>query len=102
MPSLSEGLGVAVLEAMAMARPVVASDAGGLPESVVEGETGLIVPAGDPAALAEGLVSLVSDRGRARQMGEAGRERALTHFDRSRIVPQVVALYEALAAGGES
>ena len=93
-PSLREGLGLAVLEAMAMARPVVVSDAGGLPESVAHGETGLVVPAGDAGALANALVNLLSDRGRAKQMGVAGRERALAHYDRPRIVERVIALYE--------
>ncbi len=100
MPSVSEGLGVAVLEAMAMGRPVVASATGGLPEAVVDGETGLLVPPGEPAALAEALVSLLRDPRRARQMGEAGRERALAHFDRPRIVPRILALYEELVSGG--
>jgi glycosyltransferase involved in cell wall biosynthesis len=93
MPSLSEGLGVAALEAMAMARPVVATDAGGLPESVIHGETGLLVPAGDADALAEALMALLSDRQRARAMGEAGRQRALAHFDCAPIVDRVIALY---------
>jgi glycosyltransferase involved in cell wall biosynthesis len=94
MPSLSEGLGVAALEAMAMAKPVVATNVGGLPESVAGGETGLIVPAGDADALAEALVALLSDRERARVMGEAGRQRALTTFDRGPIVDRIIALYQ--------
>jgi glycosyltransferase involved in cell wall biosynthesis len=99
-PSVSEGLGVAVLEAMAMGRPVVATATGGLPEAVLDGETGLLVPPGEPAALAEALVSLLRDPTRARRMGEAGRERALAHFDSRRIVPRILALYEALVSGG--
>jgi glycosyltransferase involved in cell wall biosynthesis len=93
-PSLWEGLGLAVLEAMAMARPVVVSDAGGLPESVVHDETGLIVPAGDANALVEALVDLLTDRQKANQMGLAGRQRALAHYDRPRIVERIIALYE--------
>lgn len=93
MPSLSEGLGVAALEAMAMARPVVATDVGGLPESVIHGETGLIVPTGDADALAEALVALLLDGQRARAMGEAGRRRALSVFDRGPIVDRIIALY---------
>lgn len=100
MPSLSEGLGVAVLEAMAMGRPVVVSDAGGLPESVVHGETGLVVPAGDAGALAEALVSLLRHRDRAREMGTAGRKRMLEHYDRPRVVGRIMALYEELLGGG--
>ena len=99
MPSLSEGLGGAVLEAMAMGKPVVATDAGGLPEAVVDGETGLIVPAGDAEALAEAMMDLLGDPARARKMGIAGRERALKHFDRRRIVDRMVSLYEEVLAG---
>ncbi|MDH4179371.1 MAG: glycosyltransferase, partial [Armatimonadota bacterium] len=98
----SEGLGVAGLEAMAMARPVVVSDAGGLPESVVHGETGLVVPAGDAAALAEALLSLLRHRNRAKEMGEAGRKRALEHYDRPHVVGRIAALYEELLGGGDA
>jgi len=99
MPSLSEGLGVAVLEAMAMAKPVVSSDAGGLPESVIDGETGLVVAAGDAGALAEALLDLLTDPARATKMGQAGRERALSHYDRPRIVERITALYDQVLAG---
>lgn len=100
MPSLSEGLGVAALEAMAMARPVVASDAGGLPESVVDGETGLVVPAGKVEPLAEALAALLNDPGRARAMGEAGRERARERYHRPRVVDRIVSLYHEVLGGG--
>jgi glycosyltransferase involved in cell wall biosynthesis len=100
MPSLSEGLGVAVLEAMAMGKPVVATDAGGLPEAVMHGETGLVVPAGDAEALAEAMTALLEKPTRAREMGRAGRQRALSHFDRPRIVDRVVAHYEEVLAKG--
>jgi glycosyltransferase involved in cell wall biosynthesis len=61
-PSLSEGMPNAVLEAMAMGVPVVATDVGGVPELIMHGETGLLVPAGDPAALARAVVSALGDR----------------------------------------
>jgi glycosyltransferase involved in cell wall biosynthesis len=96
MPSLSEGLGVAALEAMAMAKPVVLSDAGGLPESVIHGRTGLVVPAGDPGALASALIELLADPAKAAEMGRAARERMVEHFDRPRIVERVLTLYEEL------
>ena len=99
MPSPAEGSGVAVLEAMAMEKPVVATDAGGLVESVVHGETGLIVPAGDPTPLARALIELLGDPARARSMGRAGRQRALAHFDRPRIVERLLAVYDELVAG---
>jgi glycosyltransferase involved in cell wall biosynthesis len=72
LPSLHEGLGVAALEAMAAARPVVASRVGGLAEVVVDGETGRLVPAGDAAALAAALVALADDPDARRRMGVAG------------------------------
>jgi glycosyltransferase involved in cell wall biosynthesis len=101
MPSLSEGLGVAALEGMAMAKPVVATDAGGLPESVVDGETGVVVPAGEAEALAEAMVALLADPDRAQRMGRAGRGRALAHYDRGPIVDRVLALYHQVMAGGQ-
>jgi len=100
MPSLSEGLGVAALEAMAMGKPVVATDAGGLPEAVVHGETGLVVPAGDPGALAEALVPLLGDKEKRRGMGLRGRERVLAHHDRPKVVERTVVLYQEVLAGG--
>jgi glycosyltransferase involved in cell wall biosynthesis len=99
MPSLSEGLGVAVLEAMAMARPVVATDAGGLPESVVDGETGRVVPRGDVGALAEAILSMLDDPTEAQAMGAAGRERAQELFDRPRIVDRILHLYKDVLKG---
>jgi glycosyltransferase involved in cell wall biosynthesis len=100
MPSLSEGLGVAVLEAMAMAKPVVAADAGGLPEAVAHGESGLVVRAGDAPALADALVSLLTDEQRRKEMGRRGRERALAHFDKPKLVDRIVALYQEVLSRG--
>ena len=97
MPSLSEGLGVAALEAMAMGKPVVASNVGGLPESVLDRETGMIVPAGNAGALAGALAELLRDSERAREMGEAGRERALRLYDRPRVVERIVDLYHEVS-----
>jgi glycosyltransferase involved in cell wall biosynthesis len=81
LSSRSEGLPVSVLEAMAAELPVVASDVGGLAELVVDGETGLLVPPGDEAALAEALTRLVQDRDLRRSLGAAGRTRAEALFD---------------------
>jgi glycosyltransferase involved in cell wall biosynthesis len=81
LSSRSEGLPVSVLEAMAAELPVVASDVGGLSELVVDGETGILVPAGDEAALAEALADLLEDRERRLELGAAGRARAEALFD---------------------
>ena len=62
MPSITEGLGTSLLDAMACARPIVASRVGGIPEVVVDGETGLLVPPRDPDSLAEAIVKLLEDR----------------------------------------
>lgn len=82
LPSLNEGFGMVLLEAMAMGRPVVASAVGGIPEVVLHGETGLLVPPADPEALAAAILRLLGDPGALRQMGEAGRERARKSFSR--------------------
>lgn len=70
-----DGLPIVVLEAMAAGKPVVASDVAGMPLAVVPGETGLLVPEKDPAALAAAVGALLDDPGRARRMGAAGRSR---------------------------
>ncbi|MGH7151965.1 MAG: glycosyltransferase, partial [Planctomycetota bacterium] len=75
-----EGLGVAVLEAMGAGRPVVATEVGGLRESVLAGETGLLVPPETPAALAEALGRLLGDAPARARMGRAGRERVAALF----------------------
>jgi glycosyltransferase involved in cell wall biosynthesis len=76
-PSLNDGRSVAVLEAMAWGRPVVATRVGGLPELVVDGETGRLVPPADAAALAQALLDLIADPAGRQRMGRAGRERFL-------------------------
>lgn len=80
LPSLFEGLGVAVLEAMAAARPVVASDTGGLRELVVDGETGLLAAPGDSVSLARAISKLIAERERMRAMGANGRARVEKYF----------------------
>jgi glycosyltransferase involved in cell wall biosynthesis len=81
---------------------VVASNAGGLPESVLDRETGLIVPAGNAEALAGALVELLRDSERAREMGRAGRERALRLYDRPRVVERIVDLYHQVLERGQA
>lgn len=96
LPSHEEGFSNAILEGMAASLPVVATDVGGNPESVLHGETGLIVPPHKPAALAEALVGLLLDRDRARWMGAAGRVRVSTRFSPESMVTSMQALYEEL------
>ena len=98
LPSLDEGFGVAALEAMASGLPVVASAVGGLCELVQNGETGWLVPAASPAELADRLRVLISDHQKREAMGMAGRQRALRDFPISRMVEQMIAVYDGLFA----
>jgi glycosyltransferase involved in cell wall biosynthesis len=93
-PVLMEGFGLAVLEAMAMGRPVIATTTGGLPEVVRNGETGLLVPPGDEIALAEAIVALLRDPERADAMGQAGRIRASALFSEELMMQHLRAAYE--------
>lgn len=102
VPSLGEGFGMAALEAHERGRPVIASDVGGLPEIVADGETGLVVPSGDAAALAEAIVRLARDHSLAARLGEAARRRALAEFSESRCVERTAALYLDRAGLGPS
>jgi glycosyltransferase involved in cell wall biosynthesis len=103
LASRSEGLPLSVIEAMAAGLPVVASDVGGLRELVRDGETGTLVPPGDPAALANALRPLVADRELRRCFGSAGRERAKGLFDLSGFRRAHLELYRReLAAAGVS
>jgi alpha-maltose-1-phosphate synthase len=99
-PSLYEPLGIVNLEAMACGTAVVGSRVGGIPEVVADGETGLLVPPGDPAALAQAMNSLVADRRLAAEMGRRGRARAEAEFGWAGIAAQTAALYAELAGQG--
>lgn len=94
LPSLMEGMGIAALEAMAAGLPVVATAVGGIPELVVDGQTGRLVPPADPAALAGALASLLRSPGQARAMGEAGRRRFADHFTVERFARATEAVYQ--------
>jgi glycosyltransferase involved in cell wall biosynthesis len=99
LPSLDEGLPLAVLEAMACAKPVVATPVGGVPEAVVDESTGILIPPSDPESLASAVLRVLNDRDLARQMGNAGMRRAQEHFSVRRLVAEVEALYEQAMAG---
>jgi glycosyltransferase involved in cell wall biosynthesis len=98
LSSLSEGMPISVLEAMAAGLPVVASNVGGIPEQVVDGETGLLVPPDDPAALAAALECLLDEPELRARMGAAGRRRAVELFDVARFRREHLALYDRLLA----
>jgi len=94
MSSITEGLGSAMLEAMACRRAIVATRAGGIPEVVVDGQTGLLVPPHDDGALAAAIVRLLRDPGLRQALGEAGRKRVEEEFSAERMVAKTVAVYE--------
>jgi glycosyltransferase involved in cell wall biosynthesis len=96
-----EPAGLTAMEAMAAGRPVIASAVGGLPDLVVDGTTGVLVPPGDVAALQSSLSELLADPARRAQMGQAGRQRA-TRYSASVVVPQIERVYqEALDRPGQ-
>ena len=93
MSSVTEGLGSAVLDAMAMGLAVVATRAGGIPEAVVHGETGLLVPPGEPAPLARAIVRLLKDPVVRSQYGHAAQARVAEQFGVDKLVEGTLAVY---------
>jgi glycosyltransferase involved in cell wall biosynthesis len=91
-----------VIEAMALGIPVVATDVGGTREIVEHGRTGLLVPAGDAAALAEAVLQLLNDPESARRMAQAGRARVEQEFDRKRLYETTVAEYRSALCPAET
>lgn len=94
--SREEGFPNAVVEAMAAGRPVIATAVGGTVDAVSPGETGLLVPSDDDAAMAEALRQLVSDPARRERMGAAGRQRAAARFEACVVLEELGALYQRL------
>jgi glycosyltransferase involved in cell wall biosynthesis len=98
LPSLWEGLPLAILEAMAAELPVVATAVGGVPELVIDGETGRLVAPGDALALAQAIVSILTHPAQAAAMGAAGWRRVMADFGAEPITQQLESLYTRLAA----
>lgn len=96
LSSLSEGIALTLLEAMAAGLPVVATDVGGNREVVIPGQTGLLVPRSDPRALADGLLTIIRDPATAAAYGAAGRARVARDFSLDNTVQQYEALYQRL------
>jgi glycosyltransferase involved in cell wall biosynthesis len=94
LPSYREAQGISLLEAMALARPIVASAVGGIPEFVTDGQTGLLVPPRDPAALAGALLRVLADRGLAARLGRNARELVREHYCLDHMVRRIEELYE--------
>ena len=96
LSSLSEGTPLALMEAMACGVPAVATRVGGIPEIVVDGETGILVPRANPRALAEAVAALLDDPARARGMGRAARRRVVRDFAVEGMVERIDAVYREL------
>jgi glycosyltransferase involved in cell wall biosynthesis len=97
-----EGVPKALLEAAACARPIVATDVPGCREVVRRGETGILVPAHDPAALAEAIAALAADAAQRRRLGQAGRALVERAFAEEIVARETLAVYQALLAEGGS
>jgi glycosyltransferase involved in cell wall biosynthesis len=98
-PALAEGLGVATLKAAAAGVPVVGFDAGGLPEAIIDGETGILVPPESAGQLQDAIALLIEDDDVRRRMGAAGRERMQKEFSIATMGDKHVALYESVLNG---
>lgn len=95
MSSVTEGLGSTVLDAMAMGLPVVGTNAGGIPEAVINGETGLLVPTADAGALAAAIVRLLKDPAARKRMGHAGQARVTADFGVAKMLHGTLHAYES-------
>lgn len=98
LSSYLEGMGSSLLDAMACRLPVVATEAGGIPEVVIHRETGLLVPPRDPLALAQAILKLYDDRALAQRLGERGFEVVHAKYSAEAMAGRIISLYERLAA----
>lgn len=96
LPSVTEGLPLTILEAMAAGKPVVATRVGGVPEAVVEGKTGLLVAPKDPEALAVALAELIGQRDRLQRLGSNGQKYVMEKFTVQNMVEKTMTLYYEL------
>lgn len=102
VPSLWEGFGIVTLEAMACAKPIIATSVGALPEIVLDGETGWLVPPGDPDALAHALLYTLRHPDEARQRGQRGYQRLADDFSAEKMVGQTLDVYQHILQRKES
>lgn len=97
LPSAAEACPMAILQAMACGLPIVASSVGGVPEVVRDGQDGILVPAGDDAALRDALSALANDADLRRRLGTSAQQRVREHYSTQRCVERIVEVYRAVA-----
>lgn len=97
MSSVTEGLGTSLLDAMAAGKPIVATSTGGIPEVVVDDETGILVPPRDHQAMADAIVRLLNDAPLRQRMGQAGLKRVRQKFSAERMVKNTLRVYQRVA-----
>jgi len=97
MPSIEDAWNLAVTEAMAGGKPVIGTESGGIPEQIVEGVTGFLVPVQSPEVLAERMVTLAQDPDLRMRFGQAGRRRAELQFNETYVASGFASTYRAMA-----
>lgn len=97
IPSIEEGLGLVAVEALLCAAPVIAANSGGLPDVIRDGRTGVLVPPGEPAAIAQAVDRLLADSARAAALGEAGRLHALATFAPEAAAQRYAEIYRSVS-----
>lgn len=100
LPSLWEGFGIVLIEAMAAGKPCVTTRISSMPEIVLDGETGRVVPVGKSEALAAALIEIAGDAARAAAWGEAGRRRVETHFTLDQMIDRLETLFSSTRQAG--
>ena len=101
-PSLCEALGIATIEACCMGLPAIVSEVGGLPELVVDGTTGIVIPPSNPTAIAQAIISLAGDLDKQDAMGKQGQVRSRQLFNRERMIKETVNVYEKILLNKQS
>jgi glycosyltransferase involved in cell wall biosynthesis len=102
LPSLQQGIGVLLLEAMALGRPVIASGVGGILTVLDNNNAGLAVPASDSRILADAILKLITDPDGTRRMAQAGRSLVEQRFPLDRMVNEMTALYSEICGGASA
>ena len=100
--TLPEPFGLTIIEAMACGKPIVATNGGGVPEIIIDGVTGVLVPMKDPAALEKGIIEMLTDPEKRKKLGSAGRKRVEEFFTVDTFVKNMSNQYQELAFGGKS